>query len=80
VVRMVIGESMWLVGIGAAIGLAAAVAAGRLVATLLFGLPPTDPVTMTTALVTMLAVSAIAGYLPARRAARVDPIVALHYE
>jgi predicted permease len=80
VVRMVISESMWLVGIGAAVGLAAAFAAGRLVATLLFGLAPTDVITMMTALVTMLAVSALAGYLPARRAARVDPIVALHYE
>jgi len=80
VVRMVIGESMSLVGIGAAVGLAAAFAAGRLVATLLFGLAPTDVITMMTALVTMLAVSALAGYLPARRAALVDPIVALHYE
>ncbi len=80
VVRMVISESMWLVAIGAAIGLATAFAAGRLVATLLFGLAPTDAATMLTALVTMLGVSAVAGYLPARRAARVDPIVALHYE
>ena len=80
VVRMVIGESMWLVGIGAVIGLAAAFAAGRLVASLLFGLAPTDFVTMATALITMVLVSALAGYLPARRAARVDPIVALHYE
>ena len=80
VVRMVIGESMWLVAIGAALGVAAAVAAGRLVATLLFGLAPTDVATMLVALATMLTVSALAGYLPARRAARVDPIVALHYE
>ena len=63
-----------------AIGLLAAIAAGRLVATLLFGLAPTDPVTIALATVIMLAVSAIAGYLPARRAAYVDPMIALRYE
>jgi ABC-type antimicrobial peptide transport system permease subunit len=73
-------ESMILVAIGVTVGLTAAVAAGRLVATLLFGLAPTDALTMVTAIAIMVVVSAIAGYLPARRASRVDPMVALHYE
>jgi len=74
------GESMMLVDIGVGIGLIAAVAARRLVATLLFGLAPTDAFTMLGAVTMMVLVSAIASYLPARRAARVDPLVALHYE
>jgi ABC-type antimicrobial peptide transport system permease subunit len=73
-------ESMVLVAIGVIAGLAIAFAAGRFVSTLLFGLPPTDVLTMTLAIVVMVLVSGLAGYLPARRASRVDPMVALHYE
>jgi predicted permease len=80
VLRLVMRESMVLVAAGVAIGLIVAVAASRVVATLLFGLAPTDAVTMAVAMIVMMAVSAFAGYLPARRASRVDPIVALHYE
>lgn len=80
VVRMVMRESLLLVFIGVVIGLGAALAAGRLVATLLFGLAPTDWVTITAASAVMIAVSALAGYLPARSASRVDPMVALRYE
>jgi predicted permease len=80
VLQLVMRESMILVAIGVTVGLTAAVAAGRLVATLLFGLAPTDALTMVTAIAIMVVVSAIAGYLPARRASRVDPMVALHYE
>jgi ABC-type antimicrobial peptide transport system permease subunit len=57
-----------------------AIAAGRLVSTLLFGLAPTDPMTIAGAMTVMVLVSALAGYLPARRASRVDPLVALRYE
>lgn len=53
---------------------------GRFIATMLFGLTPLDSLTMGAAIATMLAVSMFAGYLPARRASRVDPVVALHYE
>jgi predicted permease len=80
VLALVMRESMILVAAGIAIGVVVAVAASRLVATLLFGLTPTDAPTMAVALVAMVSVSALAGFLPARRASRVDPMVALHYE
>jgi predicted permease len=80
VLRQVLIESMILVAIGVAIGVAGALGTGRFVSTLLFGLDPTDIATIATATVVMSAVSALAGYLPARRASRVDPMVALHYE
>jgi predicted permease len=80
VLQLVMRESMALVAIGIATGLAVAVAASRLVASLLFGLAATDASTLLVATVTMAVVSAVAGYLPARRASLVDPMVALHYE
>jgi ABC-type antimicrobial peptide transport system permease subunit len=80
VARMVIGESLLLVGIGIALGLAAALAAGHLVTTVLFGLAPTDAVTIAAAIALMIVVASLAGYVPARRASRVDPLVALRYE
>jgi predicted permease len=80
VLRLVLRESLLLVIAGIAIGIAAALGTGRFVASQLFGLEPTDPTTMMAVIVVMLVVSAAAGYLPARRAARVDPMVALRYE
>jgi predicted permease len=80
VLRLVMRESMTLVAIGVATGLTVAFFASRLVATLLFGLPPTDVSTIAAATGIMVLVSGLAGYLPARRASRVDPMVALHYE
>jgi predicted permease len=80
VVRMILRESMLLVVPGVLIGIAAAVTSGRLVAASLFGLQPTDAITISIAVLILLAVSTLAGYLPARRAARVDPMVALRAE
>jgi predicted permease len=80
VLRLVLSESMVLVVAGVAIGLAIALAASRLVSTLLFGLAATDILSIAAAVIVMLVVSSIAGYLPARRASRVDPMVALHCE
>ncbi len=80
VLRLVLRESMLLVAIGVAAGLGIAVASSGIVSTLLFGLPPRDVRSMLFAVGMMVTVSALASYLPARRAARVDPMVALHYE
>ena len=80
VLRLVMRESMILVVIGVVAGLTVALGAGRFVTTLLYGLPPTDVISIALAVGVMVLVSAIAGYIPARRASRVDPMVALHYE
>jgi ABC-type antimicrobial peptide transport system permease subunit len=80
VLHLVMRESMLLVAIGVVAGVAIALVSGRFVATLLYGLPPTDPMSIALAAGVMIFVSAVAGYLPARRASRVDPMVALHYE
>jgi ABC-type antimicrobial peptide transport system permease subunit len=80
VLRLIMRESMILVALGVVIGLAIALGTSRLVASLLFGLPATDMLSMLVAMLVMITVSAFAGYLPARRASRVDPMVALHQE
>jgi ABC-type antimicrobial peptide transport system permease subunit len=80
VLRMVLRESLALVVVGVVVGVAAALGAGRFVATLLFGLEPTDVTTTVLAVGVMLAVAGFAGYLPARRAARLDPTVALRHD
>jgi predicted permease len=77
---MVLREILILVSIGVVIGLPVTFAGDRLVSNMLFGLRPTDPVTLVGATVILLIVAAIAGYLPARRASLVDPVVALRYE
>ncbi|MGH9935163.1 MAG: FtsX-like permease family protein, partial [Blastocatellia bacterium] len=80
VVGLVMRETMLLVVIGLIIGLGAALASTNLIASLLYGLTPYDPLTIALASLLLLAVAALAGYLPARRAARVDPMVALRHE
>jgi ABC-type antimicrobial peptide transport system permease subunit len=80
VVALVMRESMILVVVGIVIGIGVALSTSRFVATLLFGLAPTDPVSVAAATGIMVVVSAVAGFLPARRASRVDPMVALRYD
>jgi predicted permease len=80
VLWMVMRESLMLVAVGVVIGIPAALAAARLISSVLYGLKATDPITITAAALAMIAVAALAGYLPARRAAKVDPMVALRYE
>jgi ABC-type antimicrobial peptide transport system permease subunit len=80
VVQLVLGETLRLVGIGVVVGLGVALAATRLVKSLLFGLQPHDPLTIGVAVFVLLAVAAVAGYLPARRASRVDPMMALRHD
>jgi len=80
VFKLVMRETMLLVLIGVTLGLGAAIATTRLISGLLFGLTATDPMTMALAALSLTAVAAFAGYLPARRAARVDPLVALLHE
>jgi predicted permease len=80
VLWMIMRESLTLVGIGLAVGLPVALAAGRLVSKMLFGLAPTDPVSVAGAAMLLLACALLAGFLPARQAAKVDPMVALRYE
>ncbi len=80
VLWLVMREILVLVSLGLAIGVPAALAGDRLVSSMLFGLSPTDPATLLAAPIILLAVATLAGYLPARRASKVDPMVALRYE
>jgi predicted permease len=77
---MVLREILILVSIGVVIGVPVTLAGDRLVSNMLFGLRSTDPGTLVSATVILLIVAAVAGYLPARRASLVDPMVALRYE
>jgi putative ABC transport system permease protein len=80
VLRMVVGGGLRLVGVGVAVGLAGALALARLMDSVLYGVPPHDPVTFVSAVIGLLGVALIASWLPARRATRVPPAVALRAE
>jgi predicted permease len=80
VLRLVVGQGMAMVGIGLAIGLTAALTLNYLMRSLLYGVHAGDPLTYLAVAVGLAVVALLACYLPARRAMRVDPIVALHYE
>ncbi|MGH9847821.1 MAG: hypothetical protein ACREEM_54740 [Blastocatellia bacterium] len=80
VVRLVLRQTQFWVVFGVMIGSGAALAMTQWAESLLFELQPHDPLTIGLAVVLLLAVAAVAGYLPARRAARVDPLVALRHE
>jgi predicted permease len=80
VLKLVLGEALALVFAGVALGLLVSVAVTQTAATLLFQLQPNDPLTLALATVLLVTVAALSGYLPARRAARIDPMVALKDE
>ncbi|HUH63808.1 MAG TPA: ABC transporter permease [Terracidiphilus sp.] len=78
--RLVLREILLLVGMGLVVGLPVTIEGSRLVASLLYDLKPTDPLTLLGAAILLFFVTMLAGYLPARRASRVDPAVALRCE
>jgi len=80
VLKLAVGYGLKLVVAGVAIGLIAAFALTRVMSTLLFGVTATDPMTFTLISLLLVFVAAVASYIPARRATKVDPIIALRYE
>jgi putative ABC transport system permease protein len=80
VVRMVLGNAVRLMTVGLVLGLLIASWASRLISTMLYGLKPTDPLTIAVSVLVLAASGLAAGFMPARRAARVEPMIALKYE
>lgn len=80
VIRLVVGQGITLALIGIGIGIAAAIGATRYLQSILYGVRPNDPMTLATSGLILVGVGLLACYIPARRAAKVDPMVALRYE
>jgi ABC-type antimicrobial peptide transport system permease subunit len=80
VLTMILRETSWLSGIGVVLGVLIATGVTRFIQSMLFGLKPYDPLTMGEAVLVMSTVALLAGWLPARRASRLDPMTALRHE
>jgi putative ABC transport system permease protein len=80
VLRLIVGHGALLGGIGVAIGLVGALAVTRFLRTMLFGVSPFDPISFVGVALALTAIALLASYIPARRAAKVDPVEALRYE
>ncbi len=80
ILKMVLRQSLLAVGIGLAVGLAAALVSTRAIANLIVGIKPTDPFTFVTVIIVLSAIALLACWIPARRATRVSPLTALRYE
>jgi ABC-type antimicrobial peptide transport system permease subunit len=80
ILKMVLRETMLLAAVGLAVGLPVAFASSHVLGHLLFGVSPSDPATLVAVSLTLALVAAAAGYLPARRATQVDPLVALRHD
>jgi putative ABC transport system permease protein len=78
--KMILRQGIVIVAVGLALGLVAAVAAGNLAKTFLVSVSPTDPLTYVTVSLVLVAVALTACWIPARRATKVDPMIALRYE
>jgi ABC-type antimicrobial peptide transport system permease subunit len=80
IIWMVLKETVVLVLIGVVIGVPAAIGLSRLIASQLFGTSPSDPITLVGGALLLVGVALLAGFLPARKASKVDPLIALRYE
>src|SRR5262249_50723374 len=80
ILRLIVWQGLLVLIIGIAAGIAGAIAISRIITSLLYGVGPTDPVTYAIVSIVLMIVAITASYIPARRAIKVDPMVALRYE